>query len=317
MLFASLACGEMNVPVVPTPVCAATNPTVKLEAQVRPFHMGFTRWPPEATLEGIQHMNEFIETHGDLTAMHFDGGIPWPEALADGEYPQAVMNEWQGTKDATPANHVVYVAITPLNTSRTQLADYWGSSTNQALPSPWDTYGLDHMDVKTAYLNYARRVIQFFQPDYFAIGLEVNVAQASAPETWKAYKELHQFVYVALKTDYPDLPIFATFTNTHLNGLDGGNREAQKLEITELLEYSDLLGLSVYPYGWAYGNKVAISDDLFDTALSFGKPIAITESGMSSAGFEAFDVQYSYLKNQGSSVSNLWSIGLPLILINC
>lgn len=46
-------------------------------------------------------------------------------------------------------------------------------------------------------------MIEFFQPDYFTIGIEVNVAQASAPDTWEAYKALHQFVYKALKTEYP------------------------------------------------------------------------------------------------------------------
>lgn len=54
-------------------------------------------------------MNEFIEVHGDLTAMHFDGRVPWPEALSDGDYPEAVVNEWQDAKDATPANHVLYI----------------------------------------------------------------------------------------------------------------------------------------------------------------------------------------------------------------
>ncbi len=294
LIISTLACGGANVTATATPVCLASSPTVKLEAETRPFHMGFTRWPPEATLEGIQHMNEFIETHGDLTAMHFDGGIPWPEALADGDYPEAVMNEWQWAKDSMPANHTLYVAITPLDTSRTALAEYWGTDTGQSLPKPWDEYSLNHANVKTAYLNFARHVIEFFQPDYFAIGIEVNVAQAGATETWTAYKELHQYIYENLKLDYPGLPIFATFTNTHMNGLDGGDREEQKREITELLKYSDLLGLSVYPYGWAYGNKVAITEDLFDTVLSFGKPIVIAESGMSSAGFEAFGAKYDF-----------------------
>jgi hypothetical protein len=294
LIIFTLACGGTNVPAAATPVCSATSPTVKVEAGARPFHMGFTRWPSEATIEGIQHMNEFLETHGDLTAMHYDGGIPWPEALTDGEYPEAVMSEWQWAKDSMPANHKLYVAITPLDNSRTALAEYWGTDTGQPLPKPWDEYPLNHPDVKTAYLNFARRAIEFFQPDYFAIGVEVNVAQAGAPETWTGYKELHQYVYENLKRDYPDLPIFATFTNTHMNGLDGGNREEQKREITELLKYSDLLGLSAYPYGWPYGNKVAITEDFFDTAISFGKPIVISESGMSSAGFEAFGAKYDF-----------------------
>lgn len=114
--------------------------------------MGFTRWPPEATLEAIQRMNELIAAHGDLSAIHFDGGIPWSEALADGKYPEAVMNDWRWAKDGTPAGHVLYVAITPLNTSRTSLAKYRGDKTGQPLPIPWNGYKLNHPDVKTAYL---------------------------------------------------------------------------------------------------------------------------------------------------------------------
>jgi hypothetical protein len=188
------------------------------------------------------------------------------------------------------------VSITPLDMTRSKLASYWGNSDNQPLPKPWDTYPLDHPNVKTAYLNYARQVIEFFQPEYFAIGIEVNVAQVNAPETWSAYKKLHKFIYESLKADYPDLPIFATFTNSHMNGLDGGDKATQKAEIESLLPYLDLLGLSAYPYGWMYesGKADPIPEDFFATALSFGKPLAVTESGAPSYSFSAYGKDYEF-----------------------
>jgi hypothetical protein len=258
--------------------------------------MGFTRWPPEATLEGIARMDAFLAAHGDMTALHFDGGVPWLEALTDSPFRDGLMNSWKSTLEAIPANHTLLVSITPLDMTRSKLALYWGDSDNMPLPKPWDTYPLDYANVKTAYLNYARRVIEYFQPDYFAIGIEVNVAQVNAPETWSAYKNLHKFIYESLKADYPDLPIFATFTVSHMSGLDGGDQTIQNAEIESLLPYLDLIGLSAYPYGWMYesGKADPIPEDFFAAALAFGKPLAVTESGAPSYDFSAFGKNYEF-----------------------
>lgn len=258
--------------------------------------MGFTRWPPEATVSGIGRMNQFIVSHGDLTALHFDGGVPWPEALSDSSFPEGVMNEWQTARESIPKEHMLLVSITPLDWERNALAPYWGNSTNQPLPSPWSGHALNHPNVKTAYLNYARRVVEYFHPDYLAIGIEVNIAQAKSPDVWRAYKELHRYVYEQLKKEYPQLPIFASFTNSHLNGLDGGDKAAQVREIRTILPYLDLIGLSVYPYGWAYtgGRVEPFPDDFFQTALSFGKPLEVTESGVPSQSFTALGRRYEF-----------------------
>ncbi len=291
----SVACTG-TAPAVPTPACQPTVTPSALEATSRDFYMGFTRWPPEATLEGIARMNTFLTQHGDMTALHFDGGIPWPEALAGNPLPEAVMNEWRGARDAIPASHKIYLAITPINMERNALAPYWGTATNQPLPKPWSEYSFGHPDVKLAYLKYALQAIEFFHPDYLAIGIEVNVVQVNAPQNWAAYRELQKFIYDSLKQDYPDLPIFATFTVSHMNGLDGGDSAAQMKEIESLLPYTDLIALSAYPYGWAYesGKADPIPDDFFAAALSFGKPIAIAESGAPSYDFSAFGKNYHF-----------------------
>jgi len=298
LFLTSLACGGTAAPAMPTPTCQPSASAIMLTETSRSFYMGFTRWPPEATLDGIQRMDNFIASHSDLAALHFDGGIPWPEALADGDYPSAVINDWKGARDSIPQGHKLYVAITPLDMSRAHLAPYWGTANNQPLPKPWDGYQLNSPEVKRAYLNFARRVIEYFHPDYFAIGVEVNIAQVKSTDVWNAYKELHQYIYENLKKENPDLPIFATFSNSHMNGFSGGNRDAQKTEITKLLKYSDLFGLSVYPYGPDYhnggDNPAPIPNDLFDTALSFGKPVVVAESGMPSADFSTFGMNFKF-----------------------
>lgn len=87
-------------PAVPTPVCQPSTNTVTLAESSRSFYMGFTRWPPEATAVGIERMNRFIAEHGDLTALHFDGGIPWPEALQNENGP---LSRWGNERMADSA----------------------------------------------------------------------------------------------------------------------------------------------------------------------------------------------------------------------
>jgi hypothetical protein len=222
-----LTCAGAAFPAVSCPTPPAPP---ALTIQSRPFLMGFTRWPPEATTQGIEKMNTFLANHGDLTAIHFDGGIPWNEALNAQPFPKTVRDEWAGNKAAIPAAHKLYLAITPIDINRKALAEYWNTGTNQPLPAPWNGYAFDNANVKKAYLNYARRAINYFHPDYLAIGIEANIVQVNAPGRWAAYKRLHQYVYIELKKSYPDLPIFLTFSVNHMNGLDGGNTQPRKSE---------------------------------------------------------------------------------------
>lgn len=258
----------------------------------RSFAMGFTRWPPDFTAEAVESMYAFIAQHGDLIAHHFDGGIPWPEALEGRPFSSKLMEDWTVGKSRTPRGHRVYVAITPLATDREHLAAYWGDSDNMPLPGEWGTYALNHPNVKIAFVNYAQRVIEQFSPDYLAIGIEVNELLSKNRAAWDQYKQLHRHVYTQLKRRYPKLPIFATVS---LSALSDGNAE-QREQIRELMPYNDLMALSAYPYGWAYpgGALKPVPESFFDVARTFGKPIAIAETGEPSHDFSAHGQSYHF-----------------------
>src|SRR5204862_7261423 len=118
-----------------TLICAGV-----LEAQTRPYYMGFTPWPFDSTNQAVQQTYQFLKTHGDIHAHHFDGGVPWPEMLADAPLlPKNIQDEWTFRKQqSTSAGVPMYLAITPLNFNRNGLAAYWGpNGYNQPLPSPW------------------------------------------------------------------------------------------------------------------------------------------------------------------------------------
>lgn len=142
--------------------------------------MGFSRWPPVATEEGIDRMNTFLAEHGDLRLLHMNGGVPWPKALVDAVFSSQLQVGWAEARTAIPREHKIFIARFPR--TRTGTALIKGTDEDPKLSPPWDEQALDHPDVQTANPSYARRAVETFQPDHLAIGIEVNLALPNDPD---------------------------------------------------------------------------------------------------------------------------------------
>lgn len=248
----------------------------------RHFYMGTTPFPYEASETAVNYTYQKISESTDIINHHFDNGVPWVEALADEEFSAHIQNDWNLRKSKTPANHKVYVSVTPINLIRTGLASYHGETDNMELPAPWNSYAFDHEDVKTAYLNYCKRVIDFFEPDYFNIAIEANILRATTGEfEYLAYYELHKYIYTQLKLIYPSLTVFCSVSAQHLlPAYIGGPIYIESRQfLAQLLEYSDLYAISFYPYLSSFlGNPYPSNS--FDELLKLSdKPFAIAEAG--------------------------------------
>ena len=256
----------------------------KASASHIPTHttlMGFTPWPPDLTENAVIRVYKFIDKHANLIAHHFDNGVPWNQALANAPFPGPVEEDWSTRRQLTPRRMPVYLALTPLNEDRDGLAPAWTEQgDNQPLPGKWARRRLNSKRVKKAYLTYVRRAIAYFRPRYLAIGIESNILISKAPQLWDDYLELNAYVYSALKLDYPDLPIFATVQYEHLRGIDDDakrNLRYQVPGVRQLMRHSDLMALSTYRFGVIHPNPM--TPDYFDVAESFGRPVAVAESG--------------------------------------
>jgi hypothetical protein len=246
--------------------------------ETRSFRMGFTPFPPDDTPQAAKDVTQFIKNNADIVAQHMES-VPWTEALNGQDFKTNLMNSWRGRKDSMPPNATVYLAVNP---GRGALADYWGASEHDPLPPEFKGKTFSDPIVMQAYLAYCKRAIEFFQPEYMAIGIEVNELVYNAPDKAGAYAELHKYIYTELKKSYPKLPIFASFTIHAL--LDErrpkADRERSLAFVKALMPYNDLVGVSYYPF---LGN---LSDHL-DTVFSwlaaqfdgYGKPFAVAETG--------------------------------------
>lgn len=233
----------------------------------RPFRMGFTGFVYDQTPEAIAATRAFTREHGDIIAHQLEG-VPWAEALSGGALPAKLLEEWANKKLGTPPGGQVYLALSP-GRGDLRLAEH-------AQPLPAELRGKTYADplVQQAYLAYCRRSLEFFQPDYLAIGIEVNEIRLAGPEAWRAYTELHRQVYTELKKERPGLPIFASFA-LHSLFRRGG---VMPREIKGLLPWNDVVAVSYYPFFLPDADRFRALAWLFEEFDDAGKPYAFVET---------------------------------------
>lgn len=271
------ACGEQDQP-----------PTVGIQASsyspsgtTRSFYMSMTPHPYDYVLEAMNETYKFVNTHTDMICHHFDNGIPWPEAYEKTEYNPAVEADLDFRVEKLEKNQPVYLAIAPLQSDRYSLAQYWGEKSNMERSGDWKQKEFDDLQVISAYINFCSDLIERFDPVYMNYGVEVN-------GNWKSESDPHfrkflifsEQVYTTLKERYPDLPLFVSLMKNSMI-----TTESQTNINRQLLQYSDLVAMSTYPFGitgeGATGNPDNLPRNWFSdlAALAPGKPFAVAETG--------------------------------------
>ena len=242
----------------------------------RNFAMGFTPFPYAFSQASVDSTWDVIRDDGDLVADHLDGGVPWQEAAAGTAFDPAYASNLADAISHAPPAHTVYLALTPINLQRDGLALHRGASTDEPLVAPWDTVAFDDSLVIRSYVAYCERLIQQFQPRYFAYAIEANIVAQKAPAKWPAFLVLAESTYTMLKRNHPTLPVFATIQVETLYEDISGNGPA----VSQLLSFSDVVAISTYPYLLG-ADPTQLPADYFTgiAALAPGKPFAVTETG--------------------------------------
>ena len=265
-------------PAQPKPPPAAPLPEYRGPA-TRPFLMGFTQWPADLTNEGVAIAREYAHARGDIVSVMFIGGIPWPEAFDGKPFSKDVQ---ENMSYRPPAGKKLFLSISPLNSDKRGLAPYWGETDNQPLPKAWSSEALNSARVKRAYLNFILRAIDTMRPDYLAIGVESNVMLSRDQSKWQQLKELHRDTYTAIKKAHRSLPVFFTTEVLHFKRLTRDSKGTnQEKEVADLMRYSDLFAMSLYPHTSAEALR-PVPGNFLDFATRFKKGIAVAESGMTS-----------------------------------
>ena len=146
-------------------------------------------------------------------------------------------------------------------------------------------------DSKAAFYNFCERIIDYFDPHYFAMGIEVNLLMANNKDLWDEYFDLHKTVYLKLKHDYPQLPIFVTQTGMDLiGGFTNPNHADQVTAFNQIMNYSDYLALSSHVFLTSLLAD-SIPDHIFDEMFTLSsKPLFFFETSFSGKNFSVYGV---------------------------
>ena len=266
--FAAVAVGVLLWGATCAPMCGLRmSPGPRRRGNPVRFAWASRRFRMTSRLEAVEETRRFVRDNADLIAHHIEG-VPWAEALRDAPFPKEVLSDHESKRSMKPPGAKVYLAVSPGRGDLKQPDE-------GATPLPPELKGKSYDDplVQRAFLTYCRRCIEFFKPDYLAIGIETNEIFNAGADKWRAYVELHQYVYRELKKEHPDLPIFASFTLHNMLKDRGPMLGAWK----ELMPYNDLVAVSYYPFlaGEPVEKAFAWLTEKFDR---FEKPYAMVET---------------------------------------
>jgi len=267
----------------------------------RSFYMGFTPWLYEASLAAISTTYSRISTHGDMIKHHIQGGIPWQEALDGTAYHANVEAELSGRIDNTAAGTQIFLAIDSLNSARDALSPNWGESDNQPLSGDWASRTWSSPEVIAAYINFASDMIDRFQPTYFDYATEISELILNNPSGYSDFIIFAQAVHSSLSSLYPNLKLM---TSVALKSPNSNEMQLIEASYGQIMPYTDVLGVSVYPYAFFNhsdrGDPTNMPSNWLSqiTSIAGNKPLAITETGWIAEDLEIIDFQYSEQSDQ-------------------
>ncbi len=248
------------------------------ESTSRSFYMGFTPWLYEASTQAQNDVYELIQDQGDIVAHHFQQGIPFNDASTFpnfSNYESNIQEEINNRINKTNDNKLIYLAIDSLNTDRTDLTDFWGTSANMTRPSPWDTRSFDDTEVITSYTNFALELIARFEPEYFNYAPEISDLMINDADKFNEFKTFATQVYNTIKAYYPNLKLMVSIA---LKEPGSNKMQTATQGFSQIKDYVDIVGISTYGYAFYGHNNAGNPDNLPSNWLSQIQTIAPDKS---------------------------------------
>ena len=148
--------------------------------------------------------------------------------------------------------------------------------------------GFLRADVQEALVAYAIYIVTNYEPEYLAVGVEINMLRARSPGQFRGYIEAYNRVYDAVKSIRPATKVFPTFQLEDLLGRLTQEHPPQWEAIDAFGWRIDVLAISTYPYLSSAIRLVReIPADYYSQLRArFAGEILISEAGYASATIE-------------------------------
>lgn len=247
----------------------------------RSVRLGFSTLPPERTMESYIGTFATAAQYADIVLIQ--RAPPWEDFLPGASITQrtadntvaekALLKQYDGLR--------LFYAIDPTDgaVQRTRIANLPPAVSQEA--------GFNDRKLKDAFIAYVTYVARNYEPEYLALGVEVNMLYDRNPAQFEAFLELYKEAYTQAKATSPDTKVFPTFQLEDLEG-NFGRVHPPQWEILDLFEgYMDVLAISTYPYRTELRSASELRPDYYGQLRSkWDGEIVISETGYASAPVE-------------------------------
>lgn len=208
----------------------------------RTVRLGFSTLPPDRTTASYTEAFATAAQYGDIVLIQRTP--PWEDFLPGGEvssateqetrFERALLNQYSGLQR--------FFAIDPTDSAlqRGRVANLPAGIDPQA--------GFTDPRLRQAFIAYVKYVISNYEPDYLALGPEINMLAERNPKQFEAFTSLYREAYVVAKAASPKTLVFPTFQLEDLLGTFGTAHPARWEVLDPFRGQMDLLAISTYPY---------------------------------------------------------------------
>ncbi len=268
------------------------------EGESRALRIGFSTLPPEQSREAYIGAFATAAQYGDLVLIQRTP--PWEDFLP-GAQPSEALKETTRLETRLLdqyGNLQRFFAIDPTDgvVQRRRIAN---------LPASIDPQvGFEDPDLREAFLAYMAYVVRNYDPDYLALGVEINMLAQRSPKQYEAFLSLYKEAYRRAKALSPDIRVFPTFQLEDLQGtLD--QVHAPQWELLDAFRgVMDVLAISTYPYVAGLRSARDLPRDYYaQLKTHFAGEVIIAETAHPSAPVEGESIvgseedQEAYLAN--------------------
>ena len=275
----AVACGGGAESDAPAPGPEVTRPAP--EGEPRGLRLGLGAQPAEETRPA--YVNAFANAGRYAELVSIARVPPWEEFLPGAEVSEETHALMRLERDLVRQYGLsLLFAIDPTDgaVQRTRIAG--------APDGPHAEQGFLREDVREALVAYAIYVVTNYEPEYLAVGVEINMLRARSPEQFAGFLDAYERVYDAVKEIRPATRVFPTFQLEDLLGRLTQAHEPQWEALEAFGTRLDALAVSTYPYLSSTIRLVReIPADYYSQLRTrFAGEILISEAGYASAGIE-------------------------------
>ncbi len=150
-----------------------------------------------------------------------------------------------------------------------------------------DGGGFLRADVRDALVAYAIYVATNYEPEYLAVGVEINMLRARAPEQFAGFLEAYERIYDAVKSVRPATKVFPTFQLEDMEGALGRAHPPQWEALDAFAGAMDALAVSTYPFLTGIRSAEELEAGYYARLRErFAGELLISEAGYASAPVE-------------------------------